>query len=75
MGYMMPVMFTFFFWRAAAGLNLYYATQNLATLPQQWHLANERSKVKPASAPVQGTAKKSAPAQKAQTGTGKKARP
>jgi len=75
MGYMMPVMFTFFFWRAAAGLNLYYATQNLATLPQQWHLANERMKVKPASAPVKGTPVKSAPAQKAQTGTGKKARP
>lgn len=71
MGYMMPVMFTFFFWRAAAGLNLYYATQNLATLPQQWHLANERVKMKPAgTAPVQG-----APARKAQTGTPKKARP
>jgi YidC/Oxa1 family membrane protein insertase len=71
MGYMMPVMFTFFFWRAAAGLNLYYATQNLATLPQQWHLANERVKMKPAgTAPVQG-----APARKAQTAAGKKARP
>ena len=71
MGYMMPVMFTFFFWRAAAGLNLYYATQNLATLPQQWHLANERVKMKPAgTAPVQGAA-----ARKAQTGVPKKARP
>jgi YidC/Oxa1 family membrane protein insertase len=71
MGYMMPVMFTFFFWRAAAGLNLYYATQNLATLPQQWQLAHERTKMKPAgTAPVQG-----APAQKAQTGAKKKARP
>jgi YidC/Oxa1 family membrane protein insertase len=71
MGYMMPVMFTFFFWRAAAGLNLYYATQNLATLPQQWHLANERVKMKPAgTAPVQG-----APARKAQTAEKKKARP
>jgi YidC/Oxa1 family membrane protein insertase len=75
MGYMMPVMFTFFFWRAAAGLNLYYATQNLATLPQQWHLAQERTKVKPATAPVQGTPAKATAARKAQTGTGKKARP
>ncbi len=62
MGYAMPVMFTFFFWRAASGLNIYYATQNLATLPQQWQLAHERKKtVKPTvatSAPVvKGTAK------------------
>ena len=80
MGYMMPVMFTFFFWRAAAGLNLYYATQNLATLPQQWHLANERTKVKPAgSGVVKGPPAKGAPAkgaaQKAQTGVKKKAQP
>lgn len=80
MGYMMPVMFTFFFWRAAAGLNLYYATQNLATLPQQWHLANERTKVKPAGSGVaKGPPAKGAPAkgaaQKAQTGVKKKAQP
>lgn len=80
MGYMMPVMFTFFFWRAAAGLNLYYATQNLATLPQQWHLANERTKVRPAGSgvvkgpPAKGPAAKGA-AQKAQTGVKKKAQP
>lgn len=79
MGYMMPVMFTFFFWRAAAGLNLYYATQNLATLPQQWHLANERTKVRPSGSGVvkgasAGASVKAAPAQKAQTGA-KKARP
>jgi YidC/Oxa1 family membrane protein insertase len=44
MSYMMPVMFVVFFVRAASGLNLYYAVQNLAALPQQWLLARERSK-------------------------------
>jgi YidC/Oxa1 family membrane protein insertase len=39
----------FFFWRLAAGLNLYYAVQNLATLPQQWLIARERAKLTPAS--------------------------
>ena len=28
----------------AAGLNLYYAVQNVAALPQQWLIANERAK-------------------------------
>jgi YidC/Oxa1 family membrane protein insertase len=42
MGYAMPVMFTLFLYREAAGLNLYYATQNLASLPQQWHLSRTR---------------------------------
>ncbi len=43
MSYMMPVVFTFMFLRFAAGLNLYYAVQNLAALPQQWLLARERA--------------------------------
>ncbi len=30
------------FWKFAAGLNLYYATMNLASLPQQLYLARER---------------------------------
>ena len=42
MSYIMPAMFTLFLYREAAGLNLYYATQNLATLPQQWHLSRTR---------------------------------
>ncbi|MGI8508785.1 MAG: membrane protein insertase YidC [Gemmatimonadaceae bacterium] len=58
MGYAMPVMFTFFFWRAASGLNIYYATQNLATLPQQWQLAHERKKT---GKPVVANASTSAP--------------
>jgi YidC/Oxa1 family membrane protein insertase len=35
MSYMMPVMFVFFFFNLAAGLNLYYFVQNIAALPQQ----------------------------------------
>jgi YidC/Oxa1 family membrane protein insertase len=41
--YAMPVVFTVIFWNFASGLNLYYAVQNVAALPQQWLLANERS--------------------------------
>ncbi|HEY2067144.1 MAG TPA: membrane protein insertase YidC [Gemmatimonadaceae bacterium] len=44
MSYMMPVMFTVFFLNLASGLNLYYAVQNIAALPQQWLLARERMK-------------------------------
>jgi YidC/Oxa1 family membrane protein insertase len=43
MMYMMPVMLTVFFLNLASGLNLYYAVQNIAALPQQWLLARERS--------------------------------
>ena len=42
MSYMMPAMFVIFLIRAASGLNLYYAVQNIAALPQQWMLARER---------------------------------
>ena len=42
--YVMPVMFTVIFWNFASGLNLYYAVQNVAALPQQWLLARERTK-------------------------------
>ncbi len=44
MGYMFPIMMTVFLAKVAAGLNLYYLVQNVATLPQQWILANERAK-------------------------------
>ncbi len=44
MSYMMPVMLTVLFLNFASGLNLYYAVQNVAALPQQWLLARERSK-------------------------------
>jgi YidC/Oxa1 family membrane protein insertase len=58
MGYMFPVMMTYFFWRIAAGLNLYYLVQSLATLPQQWLLSNERAR----SAGAGGAGGTSAPA-------------
>ena len=44
MSYVMPVMFTVLFWNFASGLNLYYAVQNVAALPQQWLLSREREK-------------------------------
>ena len=43
MTYMMPVMLTVLFLNFASGLNLYYAVQNIAALPQQWLLARERA--------------------------------
>jgi YidC/Oxa1 family membrane protein insertase len=48
MSYMMPVMLTVLFLNFASGLNLYYAVQNLAALPQQWLLARERAQTTPA---------------------------
>ena len=47
MTYMMPVMLTVLFLNFASGLNLYYAVQNIAALPQQWLLARERSLAPP----------------------------
>jgi YidC/Oxa1 family membrane protein insertase len=61
MSYMMPVMLTVLFLNLASGLNLYYAVQNIAALPQQWLLARERQKVAPATvvaAPVAAPAVK-----------------
>ncbi|HYC51327.1 MAG TPA: membrane protein insertase YidC [Gemmatimonadaceae bacterium] len=53
MAYAMPVMFTVLFWNFASGLNLYYAVQNVAALPQQWLLSRERVKT---AAPTKPTA-------------------
>ena len=44
MMFMMPVMLTVLFFNFASGLNLYYAVQNIAAIPQQWLLAHERAK-------------------------------
>ncbi|MEN9509113.1 MAG: hypothetical protein RLZZ621_1676 [Gemmatimonadota bacterium] len=44
MMYLMPAMMLFFFLNVASGLNLYYFVQNLASLPQQWLISQERSK-------------------------------
>ena len=46
MAYMFPAMMFAFFFSAAAGLNLYYMVQNIAALPQQWLISNERLKSK-----------------------------
>jgi len=42
--YIFPVMMTFLFANFASGLNLYYAIQNIAAIPQQWLIAHERGK-------------------------------
>ncbi|MDB4877341.1 MAG: Membrane protein oxaA [Gemmatimonadetes bacterium] len=57
MSYMMPVMFTVMFLNFASGLNLYYAVQNIAALPQQWLLTRERAKAA-AAAPANAAARK-----------------
>jgi len=51
MTYVLPVMMTVLLANMASGLNLYWAAQNVASLPQQWLIARERAKrkaVKPA---------------------------
>jgi YidC/Oxa1 family membrane protein insertase len=60
MMYMMPVMMLVLFARFASGLNLYYAVQNLASIPQQWLIMKERKKLTDAknAAVVIGTKKK-----------------
>ncbi len=50
MMYVLPIMMGVFLFKFAAGLNLYYAAQNLAALPQQWLIANERAKNAPKKA-------------------------
>jgi YidC/Oxa1 family membrane protein insertase len=56
MAYVMPVMLTVLFWNFASGLNLYYAVQNVAALPQQWLLSRERQSQKGTTAPVRPSA-------------------
>ncbi len=62
--YFLPVMMTVMFVNFASGLNLYYAVQNIVSIPQQWYLAKERLKAQAANAaaappPVPAKAKKS----------------
>lgn len=51
MMWIMPVMLTVLFLNFASGLNLYYATMNLASLPQQLYLAKERRAAAPQPPP------------------------
>jgi YidC/Oxa1 family membrane protein insertase len=46
MMWLMPGMMLFIFMNLASGLNLYYATANIATIPQQVWIANERKKMR-----------------------------
>jgi YidC/Oxa1 family membrane protein insertase len=49
--WIMPIMMTVIFANFASGLNLYYATANIATLPQQYWIAKERQKIRAQSVP------------------------
>lgn len=49
--YMMPAMMLVLFLNFASGLNLYYAVQNLTSIPQQWMVAKERLKKLPVEPP------------------------
>lgn len=55
MTYVLPVVFTVMFANFPSGLNLYYTTSNIASLPQQFYLAHERraAMAKRAAAPPQ----------------------
>ncbi len=48
--WIMPIMMVFIFFKLASGLNLYYAVSNIATIPQQIWINNERKKMKVQSA-------------------------
>lgn len=48
MMYILPLLMLWIFWRLASGLNLYYASFNLAMIPQQILIARERKKVQAA---------------------------
>lgn len=56
MMYIMPPMMGFIFLNFPSGLNLYYATANVATIPQQVWIAQERKKVKKHTPPTGGPA-------------------
>lgn len=49
--YIMPPMMTIMFGQFATGLNLYYLVSNLASLPQQWLLTQERLRRNPPMPP------------------------
>ena len=48
--YVLPVVMVVIFANFPSGLNLYYLTANVATLPQSWWIANERQKMQAAGA-------------------------
>jgi membrane protein insertase Oxa1/YidC/SpoIIIJ len=48
----MPVMMTVLFLNFASGLNLYYAAQNLFSIPQQYMIAKRRLREAAARSPT-----------------------
>ncbi len=50
--YVMPIFMTVIFLNFASGLNLYYAVSNIASIPQQWMLAQERLRRMPPAPPA-----------------------
>jgi YidC/Oxa1 family membrane protein insertase len=56
MMWFLPIIMVVFFSQLPSGLNLYYVTANLATLPQSWWIANERQKVQAKGPPVMSEA-------------------
>jgi YidC/Oxa1 family membrane protein insertase len=48
--YMMPVIMTVLFLNFASGLNLYYAAQNIFSIPQQYLIAKKRLREAPVAA-------------------------
>jgi YidC/Oxa1 family membrane protein insertase len=46
MTYFLPVMMTVLLANMASGLNLYWAAQNVASIPQQWMISRERAKAR-----------------------------
>ncbi|HEV8365692.1 MAG TPA: membrane protein insertase YidC [Gemmatimonadaceae bacterium] len=52
MTYILPVMMTVLLANMASGLNLYWAAQNIASLPQQWLIARERARKRQAAKPA-----------------------
>ncbi len=52
MMWLLPIFMVVIFANLPSGLNLYYLTANLATLPQSWWIANERKKVQAKGPPV-----------------------
>ncbi|HSL72276.1 MAG TPA: YidC/Oxa1 family membrane protein insertase, partial [Longimicrobiales bacterium] len=51
MTYVLPVMMTVLLANMASGLNLYWAAQNVASLPQQWLISKERERARARAAP------------------------
>jgi YidC/Oxa1 family membrane protein insertase len=49
MVYVMPGFLTFIFLKLSAGLNLYYAVSNVASIPQQYMIAKRRLKQRAAN--------------------------